>query len=155
MTSKADLDRAVAEIKSAVGYVNVVVANSGITGPAPPVNMPSSSSSSSSNPSISQYRDVLWGWDTEGLTNTYRVNTVGVFNTVTAFLELLYEGNKRGNLKQRSQVIATASIGAFNRSPFVGFSYGTSKAAVVHMMKQFSTSLGQFDIRANVLAPGC
>lgn len=78
-----------------------------------------------------------------------------MFNTAAAFLELLDAGNKRGNLKQKSQIIATSSIGAFNRNPLVGFAYGGSKAAVIHIIKQLSSYLGQFDIRANVIAPGC
>ncbi|KAI1773192.1 NAD(P)-binding protein [Hypoxylon cercidicola] len=146
VTSKADLERAVAEIKSAVGYVNVVVANSGILGPSLKGITPESS--------LSDLRSQMLGWDTTAFTNTYAVNTTGVFNTVAAFLELLDEGNKRGNLKQKSQIIATSSIGAYNRIPFSGFAYGPSKAAVIHMMKQFSTSLMPYNIRANIIAPG-
>ncbi|KAF6796947.1 short chain dehydrogenase reductase [Colletotrichum musicola] len=145
VTSKADLEKAVSEIKSAHGYVNVVIANSGIGGPALK-GMPQ-------NPSISQYRDFLWNWKPEDFTETFNVNTTGVFFTVAAFLELLDEGNKRGNFKQRSQVIATSSVGAFNRVP-MGFAYGASKSAVVHMFKQLSTVLVPFNIRANVIAPG-
>ncbi|TIC97301.1 Rhamnolipids biosynthesis 3-oxoacyl-[acyl-carrier-protein] reductase [Colletotrichum higginsianum] len=144
-STASDLDRAVAEIKQAHGYVNVVIANSGISGPAlkglPP------------NPTIAQYRDFVFGWDQKDFTETFAVNTTGVFFTVAAFLELLDEGNKRGNFKQRSQVIATSSIGAYNRQP-MGFAYGASKAAVVHMFKQLSTVLVPFNIRANVIAPG-
>ncbi|KAL7619620.1 hypothetical protein AAE478_010161 [Parahypoxylon ruwenzoriense] len=146
VSTKEDLEQAVAEIKSAVGYVNVVVANSGTLGPTL-AGMPP-------NPSISDFRNVLLSWDSAHFTNTYATNTTGVFNTVTAFLELLDEGNKRGNLKQKSQVIATSSIGAYNRSPLAGYAYGSSKAAVIHMMKQFATSLVPYGIRANVIAPG-
>ncbi|KAK1727762.1 short-chain dehydrogenase/reductase [Colletotrichum acutatum] len=145
ITSKSDLERAVAEIKEAHGYVNVVIANSGIGGPAlkglPP------------NPTIAQYRDFVFGWEQKDFTETFAVNATGVFFTVAAFLELLDEGNKRNNFKQRSQVIATSSIGAYNRNP-MGFAYGASKAAVVHMFKQLSTTLVPFNIRANVIAPG-
>ncbi|KAK1460180.1 short-chain dehydrogenase/reductase [Colletotrichum melonis] len=145
ITSKSDLERAVAEIKEAHGYVNVVIANSGIGGPAlkglPP------------NPTIAQYRDFVFGWEQKDFTETFAVNATGVFFTVAAFLELLDEGNKRSNFKQRSQVIATSSIGAYNRNP-MGFAYGASKAAVVHMFKQLSTTLVPFNIRANVIAPG-
>ncbi|TDZ32565.1 Short-chain dehydrogenase/reductase SAT3 [Colletotrichum spinosum] len=145
VTSKADLERAAEHIKSAHGYVNVVVANSGISGPAlrglPP------------NPSVSEYRDFLWRWDPAAFTETFAVNATGVFFTAAAFLGLLAEGNGRGGLKQRSQLIATSSIGAYNRNP-MGFAYGASKAAVVHMFKQLSTALVPFDIRANVIAPG-
>ncbi|KDN67330.1 putative short-chain dehydrogenase/reductase [Colletotrichum sublineola] len=130
ITQKSDLERAVSQIKEAHGYVNVVIANSGISGPAlkdlPP------------NPTIAQYRDFVFGWDQKDFTETFAVNTTGVFFTVAAFLELLDEGNKRGNFKQRSQVIATSSIGAYNRQP-MGFA---------------STVLVPFNIRANVIAPG-
>ncbi|KAI1394897.1 NAD(P)-binding protein [Hypoxylon fuscum] len=146
VTSKADLERIVAEIKSEVGYVNVVVANSGIVGP--------SLQGAPSDPSLSDFRKHLLGWDTAAFTNTYDVNTTGVFNTIAAFLELLDEGNKRGNLKQKSQIIATASVGAYNRTPLAGYAYGPSKAAVVHMMKQFATSLVPYNIRSNVIVPG-
>ncbi|OTA81826.1 hypothetical protein M434DRAFT_401206 [Hypoxylon sp. CO27-5] len=146
VTNKADLERAVAEIKSAVGYVNVVVANSGTTGPSL-AGMPP-------EPTLSQFRDHLLGTDTAAFTNTFHVNTTGIFNTIAAFLELLDEGNKRGNLKQKSQVIATSSIGAYNRVPLAGYAYGPSKAAVVHMMKQFATGLVPYGIRSNVIAPG-
>lgn len=147
MTNKADLERAVSEVGSAHGFVNVVIANSGIGGPSlkdlPP------------NPTITEFRNHLLKWDSKDFTETFDVNTTGVFNTVAAFLELLDQGNKKGNVQQRSQVIATSSIGAFNRSPALGYAYGGSKAAVVHIFKQLSTSLAQFNIRANVIAPGC
>ncbi|KAF3067191.1 Rhamnolipids biosynthesis 3-oxoacyl-[acyl-carrier-protein] reductase [Daldinia childiae] len=146
VSNKADLERAVAEIKSAVGYVNVVVANSGVPGPT--------MGALPQNPSISDFRNFVFGWDTAEFNNTYAVNSTGVFFTVAAFLELLDEGNKRGNLKQKSQVIATSSIGAYNRVPAAGYAYGSSKAGVVHMMKQLATALVPYGIRSNVIAPG-
>ncbi|KAJ3539832.1 hypothetical protein NM208_g5325 [Fusarium decemcellulare] len=146
ITKKADLERAVAELESAHGYVNVVVANAGIGGPSLKALPP--------NPSLSEFRKHVWGWDSEALIEVFAVNTVGVLNTVFAFLELLDAGNKRGEFKQRSQVIATSSIGGFNRSPNLGYGYGGSKAAVTHIFKQLSTSLVPFNIRANVIVPG-
>lgn len=124
-----------------------MVANAGINGP--------SLSGLPPNPTLEAFRKRILSWDSADFTKAFEINAIGVFNTVAAFLELLDEGNKRGNLKQKSQVIATSSIGAFNRVPAVGFAYGGSKAAVVHIFKQLSTYLGPFDIRANVIAPGC
>ncbi|KAK2046667.1 short-chain dehydrogenase/reductase [Colletotrichum somersetense] len=145
ITQKSDLERAVSHIKEAHGYVNVVVANSGITGPSfmglPP------------NPTIAQYRDHVFGWDQKDFNQTFAVNTTAAFFTVAAFLELLDEGNKRGNFKQKSQVIATSSISGYSRQP-VGVAYQASKAAVFHMFEQLSTILVPFHIRANVIAPG-
>lgn len=145
VTRKEDLDGAVAQIKEACGYVNVVIANSGVPGPnlagLPP------------NPTIAQYRDFMFNIDQQAFNNTFAVNNTAVFFTVAAFLELLDEGNKRG-FKQRSQVIATSSIGAFSREA-KGFPYGASKAGINHMFKQLATVLVPFNIRANVICPGC
>lgn len=149
MTSKADLARAADQIKASHGYVNVVVANSGVSGPSlaglPP------------NPSLTAFRDHLWNWDPAEFNKTYEVNTTAVFYTLVAFLELLGEGNRRGNenpTSPKSQFIAVSSMGAYSRVPASGYAYGSSKAAVVHMMKQLATALVPYDIRANVIAPG-
>ncbi|KAK9417812.1 hypothetical protein SUNI508_01569 [Seiridium unicorne] len=147
VTKKSDLERAAEEIKLKYGYVNVVIANSGVVGPSV-LGMPE-------NPSISEFKNWLWNWDPDQLNNTFAVNTAGVFYTAVAFLELLDEGNKRGHLKQRSQVIATTSIGAYVRTLVAGFGYEGSKAATTHIMKQFATSLVPYAIRANIIAPGC
>lgn len=93
--------------------------------------------------------------DAQEFTQTYHVNTTAVFFSVVAFLELLDAGNKKGNVKQKSQVIATSSIGAYNRNAMAGYAYGTSKAAVLHLMKQFATAFASYQIRSNVIAPGC
>lgn len=147
MTSKSDLSAAVDHIAQKSGYVNLVIANSGITGP--------SLKGLEKGASLADYRAHLYNWETSDFTNTYNVNSTAVFYTIVAFLELLDKGNKAGNVEQKSQVIAVSSIGAFNRVPLAGFAYGSSKAAVVHMMKQFATSLVQYDIRSNIIAPGC
>ncbi|KAI1086276.1 NAD(P)-binding protein [Rostrohypoxylon terebratum] len=143
--NRADLERAVAEIKSTVGYVNVVIANSGIAN----FNAPGMLAETD----LTKFRNLLLGLDPAEMTKTFAVNTTGVFNTIVAFLELLDAGNKCG-LKQRSQVIATGSMGAYSRMPYSGYAYGPSKAAVTQMMKQFATSFVPFNIRSNILAPG-
>ncbi|RYP67541.1 hypothetical protein DL771_007191 [Monosporascus sp. 5C6A] len=146
VTNKADLSRAVDYIKERHGYVNVVVANSGMAGPLL-LGLPQ-------DPSLSELRSYLWGWDSDAFTGAYAVNNTAVFFTLVAFLELLDEGNKRGNLGQRSQFIATSSIGAYTRQCVSGYAYDSSKAAVVHMVKQLSTGLVPYGIRANAIAPG-
>ena len=93
--------------------------------------------------------------DAQDFTQTYHTNTTAVFFSVVAFLDLLDRGNKNGNVEQKSQVIATSSIGAYNRNAMAGYAYGTSKAAVLHMMKQFSTAFASYQIRSNIVAPGC
>lgn len=127
--------------------MNLVIANAGIGGPSIKTLKP--------NASLEEFENHLWGWTAEEFTETFAANTTGAFNTVAAFLQLLGEGNKKGNVTQKSQVIATSSIGAFNRSLTQGYAYGGSKAAVVHIFKQLATTLVPYDIRSNIIAPGC
>ncbi|KAF4627035.1 hypothetical protein G7Y89_g11119 [Cudoniella acicularis] len=145
VSSKDDLAHIVETITAADGFINLLVANSGIGGPNLGGLKP--------NPSLSEFRDFLWATDPKEFTQTYHINTSAVFFTVVAFLNLLGAGNEKGNVEQKSQVVATSSIGAFNRVP-LGFAYGTSKAAVVHLLKQFATTFVPFGIRSNVIAPG-
>lgn len=147
VTNREDLRSAAAFIQQDVGYINLLLANSGIPGPSGDV--PSGSS-------ITQIQDILFDIPMEEFTNTYHVNCTAVFYTVLAFLHLLDEGNKRSQYQGgRSQVIATSSIGSFNRRITSGFAYGTSKAATTMLLKVLATYLVPYKIRANVLCPGC
>lgn len=146
VTSKEDLSSIVSKIKEEVGYVNVLIANSGIAGPQ--------SLSIKPETSLKDFQAALWEQSFDDYTQTFAVNASSVFFTVVAFLELLDAGNKKGNVEQKSQVIATSSIGGFNRNAPGGSAYGQSKAATTHLMKQLATQLVPYDIRANVLAPG-
>lgn len=147
VSSKEDLARIVSVIESTDGYVNVLIANAGISGPTMKNLKP--------DPTISELREYLWNMDSQQFTNTYHVNVTGVFFSIVAFLDLLDAGNKKGNVEQKSQVIATSSVGGFNRYPWTGYDYGTSKAAVVHLMKQCATAFASYQIRSNIIAPGC
>ncbi|KAJ4124410.1 hypothetical protein NW754_000107 [Fusarium falciforme] len=146
VTSRDNLKAAVAFIEKDVGYINLLVANSGISGPSG--NVPPGAN-------IAQLQETLFDIPMEDFTNTYHVNCTAVFYTTIAFLGLLDEGNKKSNYQGgRSQVIATSSIGSFNRKITAGFAYGTSKGATTLMMKILATYLVPYRIRANVLCPG-
>ncbi|KAI8660901.1 hypothetical protein NCS57_01068700 [Fusarium keratoplasticum] len=146
VTSRDNLKAAVAFIEKDVGYINLLVANSGISGPSG--NVPPGAS-------IAQLQETLFDIPMEDFTNTYHVNCTAVFYTTIAFLGLLDEGNKKSDYQGgRSQVIATSSIGSFNRKITAGFAYGTSKGATTLMMKILATYLVPYRIRANVLCPG-
>lgn len=148
VTSKESLTSIVETITKETGYINVLIANSGISGPQ------SSIPNLSPNANITEFQKA-WGESTiEAYTDTFKVNTAAVWFTVVAFLGLLDEGNKRGSVSQKSQVIATGSIAAFNRLPSGGYAYGQSKAATTHLMKMLAVALVPFGIRANVVAPG-
>ncbi|KAI0537173.1 hypothetical protein GGR58DRAFT_527596 [Xylaria digitata] len=148
VTSKESLAAASSTIGGETGgFVDLVIANSGITGP--------SLGTQPKDADLTTFQRHLASWDTDALNATLVTNVTGVFNTVVTFLPLLDAANKRqGRRKQSSQIIATGSIGAYNRVPLAGYAYGSSKAAVHHMMKQFATNLVPYGIRSNVIAPG-
>ncbi|CZT46107.1 related to 3-oxoacyl-[acyl-carrier-protein] reductase [Rhynchosporium secalis] len=146
VTKKEDLSSIADKITKRSGYLNVLIANSGISGPA--------AKSLPKDASLSEWRDNLWPTEPQEFDQTFSVNTSAVWFSVLAFLPPLEEGNKKGNVEQKSQVIATSSIGGFNRVPLAGFAYSASKAATTFMMKQFATALVPYDIRSNVIAPG-
>lgn len=147
VTSKESLASAVSTITSEVGYINVLVANSGILGPGASTPITPAST-------IADFQKAWGDVSFEDYNDTFRVNVVGVWFTAVAFLGLLDEGNKKGNVVQKSQVIVTSSIGGFNRMVPGGFAYGQSKAAATHLAKQMASNLVPFEIRSNVIAPG-
>jgi NAD(P)-dependent dehydrogenase (short-subunit alcohol dehydrogenase family) len=146
VTSKLELSAIVNKITDEQGFINVLIANSGITGPMLD-GMPK-------DPTISQFRDFLWETDSTKFTDTFNVNVTSVFFSLVAFLELLDAGNKKGNVEQKSQIITVSSVAGFNRQPIAGYAYSSTKAGATHMMKNFATGLVPYDIRSNVIAPG-
>ncbi|KAM0801245.1 hypothetical protein BDR22DRAFT_804941 [Usnea florida] len=146
VTSKSALQSVVSHIEREVGYINVLIANSGISGPQ--------SSSITPETSLEEYQATLWDQPSDEYTRTFAVNTSAVFFCIVAFLKLLDRGNEKGNVEQKSQVIATSSIGGFNRKVPGGYAYGQSKAATTLLMKHMATNLAPYGIRANVVAPG-
>lgn len=108
VTSKESLENVVSIIKSEVGYINVLIANSGTIGPQASNIDPKSSS-------VAEFQKAWMDTPMEDYTQTFNLNTSAVWYTIVAFLGLLDEGNKKGNVEQKSQVIATSSIGGFNR----------------------------------------
>lgn len=163
VASKDSLKSAADLVAKTTSYVNLVIANSGISGPAAFYN---------ASLSLSELRSRLLETPMDGFTNALHVNVTGAWFTMVAFLELLDAGNKNalaGNdeafgapVKQggkapsiQSQVVFTASLAAFSRAQATGPAYGSSKAAITYLMKQASTNLAPYGIRANALAPGC
>ena len=160
VTSKEDLQAVVDHITAEIGYVNLVVANSGSIGP--PVRF---------NPthSIPELRKTLFtDFSMEGMNEALHLNITAAFFTMTAFLELLDAGNKnalKGGFGKpinegsdvpiiQSQVIFTTSISAFSRHWSSSPPYLTSKVAIMQVTKHASTQLAKFGIRVNAIAPG-
>lgn len=149
VTSKDQLAAAAARVQKEEGFINLLIANSGVAGPGL-ADMPK-------DPSVKQYKDFVWqNWSMEEFTKTYEVNNTAVFFTAMAFLELLDEGNKRGNVEGvTSQILITASVASYMRLILSGYAYVSSKVAAANIAKSLATMLASYGIRANALAPGC
>ncbi|KAI1390622.1 NAD(P)-binding protein [Hypoxylon trugodes] len=158
--SKESLQSAVDFITNDVGYINLLVANSGIVGPT-----------HSFNPEFtiqelrkSLFEEVLM----EDFTEAFHINVTATYFTLLAFLELLDAGNKKalnggfGAPSKEgsnvplipSQVVITGSLSGFSRERMSAPAYSGSKSAIIHLTKHASTNLAQYEIRVNALAPG-
>jgi NAD(P)-dependent dehydrogenase (short-subunit alcohol dehydrogenase family) len=161
ITSKASLQSAVDFITSDAGHINLLVANSGISGPT---------ASFVPGQSVKELRkNIFEDTSMSDFTNAFEVNVTATYFSILAFLELLDAGNKAAlsggfgkPLKEgsevptiHSQVIVTASVGAFLREWMCPPAYAGSKAAILHLVKHASTGLSPHAIRVNALAPGC
>ncbi|KAF1939002.1 NAD(P)-binding protein [Clathrospora elynae] len=161
ITSKESLQSAVDHITEESGHLNLLVANSGILGPA---------STFVPGHSVKELRKIMFEETRmEDFTKTFEVNVTATYFSILAFLELLDAGNKAAlgggygePLKQgsdfpsiQSQVIVTSSVGAFLREWACAPAYAGSKASIMHLVKHTSTGLAPHGIRVNALAPGC
>lgn len=110
-------------------------------------------------PTVANIQKTLYAPSIEDATSTFGVNAMGTFYTCVAFLHLLDAGNKHADSVGKdgyvqSQIITTSSIAGFNRKEMLGYPYGASKAAIVHLTKMLSTHFAPYGIRANMIAPG-
>ncbi len=154
VTSKESLQSCTEQISQIVNHVDVLVANSGIAGPPiQPKLKPDNSPHS-----LLELRDYYWNVPMTDYNHTLAVNVTGVFYSAIAMLPLLEAANKirktAEHPKPLAQIITTSSIGGFTRQPGAGIAYAPSKAAVTHLTKQLATMFSEYDIRANVIAPG-
>ncbi|KAK5662088.1 hypothetical protein OQA88_10202 [Cercophora sp. LCS_1] len=133
VTSKVSLESVVSVVQSDTGFLNLLVCNAGVGGPQ--VKPPGPETS------LDEWRDQQMAVDMEDWTDTFKVNTTSVWYTTMAFLKLLDQGNKQGNLGWTSQVVVTSSIGGFNKRAPGGWAYGPSKAAATHVAKMLSNTL--------------
>ena len=139
------------QITAETGYINLLIANSGVTGPL----QNDLANSPEKYPDVASVRALLWdNHDETSWNQALDINITGVYLTTIAFLTLLDEGNKKKNVTQTSQVIAVSSIAGFLRTVTAGFAYSATKSGVTHMMKVLASLLVNYGIRVNVIAPG-
>lgn len=148
VASKSQLQAIVDQIAKEQGYINLLVNNAG-RDTAVPIPKPTPKST------IQEVRDYYFKTlQDSDLVAVFSLNTIAVFNTTFAFLELLDAGNKAHTDQPRSQVVTVSSAAAFFRG-YTDFIYNSSKAATTHMMKHLATALVPWNIRSNLIAPGC
>lgn len=153
VSCKESLQKAYDQVAAATGYIDLLVANSGVMGPSGAPDKPNGE-----KPTLMELRDHLWSVPMADFTNASHVNVTGAFYTAVAFLPLLEEANKRrpanaGPNVPRPHIIVTTSIAGFLR-PVKSYAYNTSKAGANHLVKVLSTKLSGYDIRVNGIAPG-
>jgi NAD(P)-dependent dehydrogenase (short-subunit alcohol dehydrogenase family) len=139
VTSKSSLQDAVSYIQKDAGYLNLLVCNSGIGGPQV--------QALKDDTTVEEWSSNNFNVDFDAYVNTFAVNTASVWFTSMAFLPLLDQGNKKGNMRQTSQVVVTTSVAAFNKKAPGGWAYGQSKAAATLATKQLAVALPQWKIR--------
>jgi NAD(P)-dependent dehydrogenase (short-subunit alcohol dehydrogenase family) len=153
VTDKASLQQLADKVREEQGFINLLFANAGVSGPkhASVLNR-----EDGSKPTIQEVQQEWFELDMDAFIKTLHVNITAAFYTAVAFLDLLDAGNKKRNVPQDSQILVTSSMAGLSRHLFSSFAYATSKTAVIHMFKILSTflSVNNFRIRANLIAPG-
>ncbi|KAL4940885.1 hypothetical protein BDV06DRAFT_230052 [Aspergillus oleicola] len=157
VTSQESLESAYNMISSQTGHIDLLIVNSGVLGP-PAKIIPNEDGK---NPSINELKDYLWSIPMAEFNRVFEVNTTGAYYTAIAFLPLLDAANKRRKAPEKNklssplaQIIMTSSIAGFSRKVPFDFAYNLSKSAVNHLVKTLSTSLTEYHIRVNGIAPG-
>jgi SDR family mycofactocin-dependent oxidoreductase len=107
-----------------LGRLDVIVANAGITAPAPWNEI-----------TPEAFRDVM------------DINVTGTWNTVMAGAQAIIDGGRGGS------VVLIGSAAGVKLQPFM-IHYTTSKHAVTGMARAFAAELGKHSIRVNSVHPG-
>ncbi|KAJ5973471.1 Short-chain dehydrogenase/reductase SAT3 [Penicillium waksmanii] len=157
VTSKESLEAAYKTVAEQTTHVDILFANGGVLGPL----MRPSQKPDGTPPSLSELREELFSKPMEAFTDVLNVNVTGSYYTVLAFLPLLEASNKRRPAPQAgvlspptAQVVITSSIAGFIRKVPFSFAYNASKSATTHLVKMLATTLADYDIRVNGIAPG-
>lgn len=122
------VDQAVAQVDAAFGRIDSLVNNAGIA-----VFKPVGKTS------FAEWRSVL------------SVNLDGAFLCTQAVAPIMLRGVQNG--LGGGSIVNIASISGL-RASTLRVAYGTSKAAIIQLTKQFAVELGTVGIRVNAVAPG-
>lgn len=132
--SHNEIDGVVRSAVDALGGLDIVFANAGISGGFGP--------QADGNDAGLLEKIDLAAWN-----RTLDVNLTGVVTTLKAAVPTL-KGQRSG------KIVVTASIAGLRANPSIGYSYTASKAAVVLLIKELALELAPYGIQVNGLAPG-
>lgn len=122
VTSKDSLASVAEQIRAESGHVNLLIANSGVTGPMVNNQLPK-------NPTLQQFKDLAWEkWSVEEFQDCYKVNDTAVFFTAVAFLEVCTTISNSSSFPSAGAVSSAPIRRSFIPSPAYTFSYDGSKA---------------------------
>lgn len=170
------MEKAVAQIKEEVGYVDVLINNAGVLGPksGQPIHDATS---------IEALRDaMILGMEGDAWSQAFDINTKAVVGVSALFLPLLEAANTRrgwapgrvqgtGNARARdssklaasgidadddrmSHIITVASVASYMRWISAGLAYNATKSAAAQIGKIMATFLAEWGVRSNVICPG-
>ncbi|CAI6253880.1 unnamed protein product [Periconia digitata] len=173
VTDQSSVAEVVSQIEKESGYVDVLINNAGVIGPATNLYKPTS---------IAELRDtMLQGMASNEWETTMKINTQAVVSVSATFLPLLEAANTRrgwspgkvtgdGNPRKRdtsnlpegvdgdddrlAQIITVASVASFMRYCTAGLAYNASKSAAAQLGKIMATFLSEWGVRSNVVCPG-
>lgn len=146
VTSKADLEKVVAEIQAKEKYIHLLVCNAGIPGPK----------AEPDQEDASDLKAKLWGEEMAQWQETFNTDVTSVYFTTVAFLPLLQAGiEPAGPLEPFApSVITISSMSGLMRHAQGHFSYNAAKGATVHLSKLMSAEFQKAQVRVNSIAPG-
>lgn len=127
VSDKESLSKLAETVRKEQGYINLLYANAGVTGPKIADLVPKPGE----KPDVKGFQEAMLKPSMEEFSQAQHINCTAVFYTACAFLDLLDAGRQ---LAQRPQILVTSSIAGFSRQAAAGFAYSTSKAAVTHLV---------------------
>ncbi|HEX5958874.1 MAG TPA: SDR family NAD(P)-dependent oxidoreductase [Hyphomicrobiaceae bacterium] len=137
VTDAGSLTRAFAATAAALGRIDVVFANAGISGG--PGFLTAHGERSAEN-AIEAMPPERWA----GIIDT---NLSGVFRTIQAAVPHLKAAGG-------GRIIVTTSIAAMKIETVIGAAYPVAKAGAAHLVRQVALELARYNIKVNAIAPG-
>jgi 2-dehydro-3-deoxy-L-rhamnonate dehydrogenase (NAD+) len=123
VTNAPEIERAVAETTTALGGIDILVANAGISGPNHPT----------------------WEYPIEAWQQVLAINLTGIFLCCRAIVPLMIRQNY-------GRIVNTASIAGKEGNPNAS-AYSASKAGVVALTKSLGKELAGYNIAVNCITP--